>query len=335
MTVKRVLITGGAGYIGSHAAKVLRQAGREPVVFDDLSCGHAHAVRWGPLVEGDIRNADALRAAIRQYRPDAVMNFAARIEVGEGEKNPAHFYDNNVAGMLNLVRVMLEEDVNSLVFSSTCAIYGDPERLPLTEDLPKRPVSVYGRSKWMAEQMLEDISRAHGLRFAALRYFNAAGADPDGEIGEEHDPETHLIPNAIKAAMGMGGPMKLFGNDYPTPDGTCIRDFIHVTDLAEAHLLAADRLHGGSGNLQLNLGTGEGRTVLEVLKSIEKATGRAVPHTISPRRPGDAVALYSDASKVKSTLGWTPKLSDIDTIVSTAWNFHKRVWNVEGALAAE
>jgi UDP-glucose-4-epimerase GalE len=334
MTVQRVLITGGAGYIGSHAAKLLRQAGREPIVFDDLSCGHAHAVRWGPLVRGDIRDAEALRSAIRQYKPDAVMNFAARIEVGEGEKNPAHFYDNNVQGALNLMRVMLEEGVASLVFSSTCAIYGDPERLPLTEDLPKRPVSVYGRSKWMVEQMLEDVSRAHGLKFAALRYFNAAGADSDGEIGEEHEPETHLIPNALKAAMGLGGPMKLFGNDYPTPDGTCIRDFVHVTDLAEAHLLAADRLHAGSDNLQLNLGTGEGRTVLEVLRSIEKATGRPVPHAISPRRPGDAVALYSDASKVKSVLGWMPKLSDIDTIVSTAWNFHKRAWNVD-ALAAE
>jgi UDP-arabinose 4-epimerase len=267
------------------------------------------------------------------------MNFAARIEVGEGEKDPAHFYDNNVAGMLNLMKVMLEEGVKSLVFSSTCAIYGDPEQLPLTEDLPKRPVSVYGRSKWMTEQMLEDVSRAHGLRFAALRYFNAAGADPDGEIGEEHEPETHLIPNAIKAAIGLGGPMKLFGNDYPTPDGTCLRDYVHVTDLAEAHILAADRLNaasssGGSGNLQLNLGTGEGRTVLQVLKAVETATGRPVPMTLAPRRPGDAVALYADATKVRQTLGWTPRLSDINTIVSSAWNFHRKTWDVP-AQAAE
>ncbi len=215
MSHERVLIVGGAGYIGSHAAKAVRLAGREPVVFDDLSCGHEHAVRWGPLVKGDIRNADAVRAAIREHKPSAVMQFAARIEVGEGEKDPAHFYDNNVAGTLNLVRVMLEEGVKNLVFSSTCAIYGNPDRLPLTEDLPKRPVSVYGRTKLMCEQVLEDISRAHGLNFAALRYFNAAGADPDGEIGEEHDPETHLIPNALKAAVGLGGPMKLFGTDYP------------------------------------------------------------------------------------------------------------------------
>lgn len=334
MTLQRILIAGGAGYIGSHAAKAVRLAGLEPIVLDDLSSGHEHAVRWGPLVRADIRNADGVRAAIREYKPDAVMQFAARIEVGEGEKDPAHFYDNNVAGTLNLVRVMLEEGVKNLVFSSTCAIYGDPERLPLTEDLPKKPVSVYGRTKLMCEQILEDISKAHGLNFAALRYFNAAGADPEGETGEEHDPETHLIPNALKAAVGLGGPMKLFGNDYPTPDGTCIRDFIHVTDLAEAHILAANRLAAGSGNLQLNLGSGNRNTVLEVLQAVERATGRPVPVTMCPRRPGDAIALYADTTKVRRELGWTPKLSDIDSVVSTAWAFHRRVWNVD-AKAAE
>ena len=328
MTLKRIMIAGGAGYIGSHAAKSVRLAGREPIVFDDLSSGREHAVRWGPLVRGDIRDADAVRAAIREHRPDAVMQFAARIEVGEGETNPAHFYDNNVAGTLNLVRVMLEEGVKNLVFSSTCAIYGDPERLPLTEDLPKRPVSVYGRTKLMCEQMLEDMARAHGLNFAALRYFNAAGADPDGEIGEEHEPETHLIPNAIKAAVGLGGPMKLFGTDYPTPDGTCIRDFIHVTDLAEAHILALDRIAENKTSLQLNLGVGKGRTVREVLKAVEAATGRAVPVLESARRPGDAVALYSDPTNVTRTLGWRPRLSDIDTIVTTAWAFHRRAWGL-------
>lgn len=335
MTVKRVLVAGGAGYIGSHAAKALSRAGREVIVFDDLSAGRRHAVRWGEFVKGDIRDADAVRYALRTYKPDAVMHFAARIEVGEGEKTPTHFYDNNVAGALNLVRVMREENVNNLVFSSTCAIYGDPERLPLTEDLPKRPVSVYGRSKLMVETMLEDISKAEGFKFAALRYFNAAGADPDGEVGEEHDPETHLIPNAIKAAIGRGGAMKLFGNDYPTPDGTCLRDYIHVADLATAHILAADKLSEGSGSLQLNLGTGEGRTVLQVLKAVEKATGRPVPYSLQPRRAGDAVALYADTTKSKAVLGWTPKLSDIDTIVQTAWNFHKRVWNVVEPVAAE
>lgn len=334
MTLKRILIAGGAGYIGSHAAKALRLAGRDPIVFDDLSSGHEHAVRWGPLVKGDVRDAEALRAAIREHKPDAVMQFAARIEVGEGEQNPAHFYDNNVAGTLNLVRVMLEEGVKNLVFSSTCAIYGDPERLPLTEDLPKRPVSTYGRTKLMTEQMLEDISRAHGLNFAALRYFNAAGADPQGEAGEEHDPETHLIPNALKAAVGLSGPMQVFGSDYPTTDGTCLRDFVHVTDLAEAHILAADRIAAGGRNLQLNLGSGNACTVLEVLKAVERATGRAVPVTFAPRRPGDAVALYADTTKVKAELGWTPRLSDIDTIVSTAWAFHRRAWSLP-AQAAE
>ncbi len=333
MTLKRILICGGAGYIGSHAAKALRLAGREPIVFDDLTSGHEHAVRWGPLVKGDVRNAEALRAAIREHKPDAVMQFAARIEVGEGEKNPAHFYDNNVAGTLNLVRTMLEEGVKNLVFSSTCAIYGDPERLPLTEDLAKRPVSTYGRSKLMTEQMLEDIGRAHGLNFAALRYFNAAGADPDGEIGEEHDPESHLIPNALKAAVGLGGPMKLFGKDYPTADGTCIRDFIHVTDLAEAHILAADKIASGNTSLQLNLGSGNACTVLEVLNAVERATGRKVPVDISPRRAGDAIALYADTTKVRAELGWTPKLSDIDTVVSTAWAFHRRAWGLADRAA--
>jgi UDP-glucose-4-epimerase GalE len=326
MRPQRILIAGGAGYIGSHVAKAVASAGREAIVLDDLSSGHAHAVRWGPLVRADVREPEAVRAAIRAYRPDAVMQFAARIEVGEGEKNPAHFYDNNVAGTLSLVRTMLEEGVRNLVFSSTCAIYGDPERLPLTEDLPKRPVSTYGRTKLMTEQMLEDISRAHGLNFAALRYFNAAGADPDGEAGEEHDPETHLIPNALKAAVGLGGPMKLFGTDYPTSDGTCVRDFIHVSDLAQAHILAADRIASGEGSLQLNLGSGHPCTVREVLSAVERTTGRPVPVELAGRRPGDAVALYADTRRVKAELGWTPALSDIDTIVATAWAFHSRIW---------
>jgi UDP-arabinose 4-epimerase len=328
MKAQRVLIAGGAGYIGSHAAKMLAQSGRQPIVFDNLSSGHAHAVKWGPLVRGDIRDAEVLRAAIREHRPDAVMHFAARIEVGEGEREPRAFYDNNVAGALNMVKVMREEGVNALVFSSTCAIYGDPERLPLTEDLPKRPVSVYGRTKLMVEQMLEDMARADGLRYAALRYFNAAGADPDAEIGEEHDPETHLIPNALKAAVGLGGPMKLFGTDYPTRDGSCERDYIHVTDLAEAHVLAADRLVAGGECMQLNLGTGEGRTVLEVLETVARATGRKVPYDVSPRRPGDAIVLYSDPTRSRNVLGWKPSRSDIDTIVGTAWAFHRKVWKL-------
>lgn len=326
MTAQRVLVAGGAGYIGSHAAKALHAAGREPVVFDNLSKGHRDSVKWGPFVEGDIRDPEAVRAAIRAHRPDVVMHFAARIEVGESEARPVEYYDNNVAGALNLVRVMLEEGVDKIVFSSTCAIYGNPERLPLTEDMPKRPVSVYGQTKLMVEQILESVSRANGLQFAALRYFNAAGADPDGETGERHEPETHLIPNAISAAVGRTGAMKFFGDDYPTRDGSCERDFIHVCDLADAHILAADKLMDGEKSLQLNLGTGSGRTVFEVLKAVEKATGKSVPFEMAPRRPGDATALYADTSLSKEKLGWTPRLSDLDTIVSSAWNFHRKDW---------
>ncbi|MEO0983697.1 MAG: UDP-glucose 4-epimerase GalE [Pseudomonadota bacterium] len=324
----RVLVAGGAGYIGSHAAKALARAGHEPIVLDNLSSGHAHAVKWGPLVQADIRDFGAVAAALDTHKPDAVMHFAASIEVGIGQREPAAFYDNNVNGALTLVRAMLSRGVEALVFSSTCAIYGDPLKLPLTEDEPPKPVSVYGRSKLMVETMLEDISRAHGLRYAALRYFNASGADADGEIGEEHDPETHLIPNALKAAAGLGGAMKLFGTDYPTSDGTCERDFIHVADLAEAHILAAEHLLQGGGNLQLNLGTGEGRTVREVLQAVERATGMPVPVNEAPRRDGDAVSLYADTTKCRETLGWEPRCSDIDTIVRTAWDFHKHAWKL-------
>ncbi len=324
----RVLIAGGAGYIGSHAAKALARQGHEPIVLDNLSAGHEHAVKWCPLIRADVRDYEAVRAALREHRPDAVMHFAASIEVGIGQREPAAFYDNNVVGALTLVRAMLAEGVSSLVFSSTCAIYGDPEKLPLTEDAPKRPVSVYGRSKLMVEQMLEDISAAHDLRFAALRYFNASGADLEGEIGEEHDPETHLIPNALKAAAGLGGPMKLFGTDYPTADGTCVRDFIHVADLADSHILAAERLVAGGDNLQLNLGTGDGRTVRQVLEAVERATGLPVPVEIAPRRPGDAIALYADTTKCRETLDWSPKYSDLDTVVGSAWAFHKPLWSV-------
>ena len=326
MVADRVLVTGGAGYIGSHAIKALKAAGRNPVVFDNLSTGHAHAVTDAPLMVGDIRDADALRTAIREHKPDAIMHFAAKIEVGEGEKDPTGFYDNNVAGALNLVRVMIEEGVNCLVFSSTCAVYGNPDSVPLTEDTPKRPVSVYGRTKLMVEQILEDVSRAHGLNFAALRYFNAAGAARDGTIGEEHEPETHLIPNALRAASGTGPAMKLFGTDYSTADGTCVRDYIHVEDLAEAHVLAADYLSAHGGKLQLNLGTGEGRTVLEVLAAVERATGRKVPVEVHPRRPGDAVALFADTARSRDVLGWIPRCSDLDTICASAWRFHRSKW---------
>ncbi|MCW5724823.1 MAG: UDP-glucose 4-epimerase GalE [Maricaulaceae bacterium] len=238
----RILVIGGAGYVVSHTAKALAAAGYLPVTFDNLSSGHRHAVRWGPLVEGDLRDAAALAAVLDEHRPIAVMHFAAHIEVGEGEREPLKFWDNNVAGVITLLQAMDRAGVRRVVFSSTCATYGEPESLPLTESEPQTPVSVYGRTKLAVEQLLRDVSAATPLRFATLRYFNAAGASPEGEIGEEHDPETHLIPNALKAAAGLGGRMKLFGDDYDTPDGTCVRDYIHVMDLAAAHLAALNRL---------------------------------------------------------------------------------------------
>lgn len=326
--IEKILVIGGAGYIGSNACKGIRESGREPIVFDNLSSGHRHAVKWGNLIEGDIRNEREIRAALETVRPDAVMHFAANIEVGQGEQEPGLFYENNVAGTLNVLRAMLDLELQNFIFSSTCAIYGDPEALPLVEDMPKRPVSVYGRSKLMVETILKDMSRAKGLRYAALRYFNAAGAALDGDVGEEHDPETHLIPNALKAAAGLGQGMKLFGDDYPTPDGTCVRDYVHVADLVSAHILAAEHIDQTGESLQLNLGTGNGFTVKQVLDAVERAVGKPVPVEISPRRPGDAIALFADTSKSKSVLGWEPKHSDMDTIVSSAWNFHKRVWNI-------
>ena len=319
----RVLVIGGAGYIGAHICKALAQRGDEPIVFDNLSSGHEHAVKWGPIVRGDLRNIADLQRAFAEYEPQAVMHFAAKIEVGEGQKYPLEFWDNNVAGVITLLKMMASFEVEPLVFSSTCAVYGDPETIPIHERETRTPVSVYGRTKNTVESMLEDVSSASSLRYAALRYFNACGASPEGEIGEEHDPETHLIPNALKAAAGKGGDMKLFGDDYPTPDGTCVRDYIHVSDLARAHLLALDRLISGAESFACNLGTGTGLSVKEILDSVERVVGRPVPHTIEPRRPGDAERLVSDTRLAKSLLGFEPEHSAPDEIIKDAWNFHK------------
>lgn len=324
----KVLVIGGAGYIGSHICKALAARGDEPVVFDNLSSGHAHAVRWGPLVQGDLRDRGALDGVFQQHQPDAVMHFAAHIEVGEGQRRPLAFWDNNVGGVLHLLYAMENASVDTLVFSSTCAVYGEPERIPITEDEPCKPVSVYGRTKHAVELILADLARVGKVRYAALRYFNAAGASMDGDIGEEHDPETHLIPNALKAAAGKAGRMKLFGNDYPTRDGTCIRDYVHVMDLADAHLAALDRLAAGERKIVANLGTGHGASVLEVVKSVEAVTGLAVPYEICPRRAGDAATLSADLTHAVTTLGFDPCRSDIETIVADAWRFHQRVWGI-------
>ena len=324
----RVLVVGGAGYIGAHVCKTLAARGDEPIVFDNLSSGHEDAVRWGPLVRGDVRSQTDLAHAFTTHKPDAVMHFAANIEVGEGELAPLQFWDNNVGGVVALLLAMRTANCDKLVFSSTCATYGQPGTLPLTEAEPQDPINVYGRTKLTVERMLADVSRAEGLRYAALRYFNAAGASPDGEIGERHDPETHLIPNALKAAAGIGGPMRLFGDDYETRDGTCLRDFIHVMDLAQGHLAALDRLFTHPGGLACNVGTGQGITVREVLEAVERVTGNPVPHDIHPRRAGDPPELYADISMARELLGFKPQYADIETIVDHAWQFHRKAWGL-------
>ena len=320
---RAVLVTGGAGYIGSHACKALAQAGYLPVALDNLSYGHEWAVQWGPLVKGDILDPAALDAVFTEYRPQAVLHFAAFAYVGESVTNPEKYYRNNVVGTLSLLEAMRRHDCKRVVFSSTCATYGVPERLPLTEDCPQRPINPYGWSKLMMEQILRDFQQAYGMSFASLRYFNAAGADMGGEIGEDHDPETHLIPLIILAAMGKRGHIEVFGTDYPTPDGTAVRDYIHVDDLADAHVLALRRLEREPGGLFINLGTEAGNSVLEVIKAVEKVSGRTVPVQYGPRRAGDPHALYADAARAREWLGWKPK-HGIEEIVASAWKWHSR-----------
>lgn len=318
-----VIVTGGAGYVGAHACKALAAAGYLPVVYDNLVYGHEQAVRWGPFERGDIADRQRLDAAFERHQPVAVMHFAAFAYVGESVANPARYYRNNVSGTLTLMEAMLDHGVDRMVFSSTCATYGEPQTMPIREDATQQPINPYGRSKLMVEQMLGDFERAHGLRSAMLRYFNAAGASPDGEIGERHDPETHLIPLALDAVAGRGPDLTVFGDDYATPDGTCIRDYIHVGDLADAHVRALDYLIGGGATRAFNLGTGAGVSVREILDAIARVTGREVRHRIGPRRPGDPPVLISDAARARLELGWTPTMSDIDTIIATAWKWHQ------------
>jgi UDP-glucose-4-epimerase GalE len=318
----RVLVTGGAGYIGSHAAKALHRAGYQVVVYDNLAAGHREAVRYGAFVEGDIADTGAVRAAIRAHGITAVMHFAAFLDVGESVRLPAKYYRNNVVGTLGVLEAMADEGVGTLVFSSTCATYGEPTTTPIPETHQQRPINSYGASKLAIEQALPHFERAYGLKSIALRYFNAAGADPDGEIGEDHSPEIHLIPRAIDAARGGPG-LTVFGDDYPTPDGTCLRDYVHVADLADAHVKALARLQGGGAAGAYNLGTGSPNSVKEVIEAVERVTGRQVPWTLGPRRPGDPAALFADPSRARTELGWQPVLSDIDTIVRTAWHWHE------------
>ncbi|MES2902617.1 MAG: UDP-glucose 4-epimerase GalE [Pseudomonadota bacterium] len=319
-----ILVTGGAGYVGAHACKALAARGYLPVVYDNLVYGHREAAKWGPLEVGDIADRATLDAVIDRHRPVAVMHFAAFTYVGESVADPGKYYRNNVAGTLSLLEAIRDHKIDRLVFSSTAAVYGTPESVPIREDAPKLPINPYGQSKWTAEQMIADFSAAHAIRAARLRYFNAAGADPENQIGEQHDPESHLIPLAMQAVTGDGPPLTLFGDDYPTPDGTCIRDYIHVSDLADAHVRALDWLADNPGAHAMNLGTGRGQSVRQVIDAVERVAGRPVPHGIGPRRSGDPAELVSDPSLAMRQLGWNPQLSDLDTIVNTAWAWHRR-----------
>ena len=321
MSPHRVLVTGGAGYIGSHTAKLLSEEGIEPIVYDNLATGHRTSVRWGPFVRGDILDTARLRQALARYEPDAIIHFAASAYVGESVENPAKYYRNNVTGTLSVLEASRAAKVDKVIFSSSCATYGVPAALPIKEATPQEPINPYGRTKLIAEQMLRDFATAYALRYVALRYFNASGADPDGELGEWHDPETHLIPRALQAAGDKIPHLAVFGEDYETADGTCVRDYVHVTDLARAHVLAFHHLLSGGKNIAVNLGTGSGTSVRDVVETIARITGREVPTKSHPRRPGDPAVLYADSDFARTVLGFAPKYSDIDTIVRTAAPF--------------
>ena len=320
----RILVTGGAGYIGSHVVWYLLQHGHQPVTFDNLSRGHADAVR-GPLVRGDLCRREDLEAAFDEHRPQAVMHFAAHSIVGESVSDPRIYWHDNLVGALNLLDVMLARQVKLFVFSSTAATYGDPQTVPIPEDHRQLPVNPYGDTKLAIERILSAYSAAYDLRFAALRYFNAAGALPDEGLGERHDPETHLIPLVLQAAAGQRPEIKIFGRDYDTADGTCIRDYIHVLDLAEAHLLALEQLQQrGHSALRLNLGTGSGLSVLQVIEAAREVTGEAIPAADAPRRAGDPPVLVASADRAREVLGWKASRSAVHQLIEAAWTFHCR-----------
>lgn len=322
MGMARILVVGGAGYIGSHCCKALAAVGFEPVAYDNFSTGHRSFVRWGALYEGDIRDRDRLSKVMDEVQPLAVLHFAALALVGPSVKEPASYYDVNVVGTLRLLEAMRDKGVRSLVFSSTCAVYGEPKAVPISETAPCRPTNPYGATKLACEAMMDDFSRAHAIRSIRLRYFNAAGADPDCEIGERHDPETHLVPLVIEAALGRKDHIEVFGTDYPTPDGTAIRDYIHVADLAAAHVAALNYLLAGGETKAVNLGTGIGASVEEVIAEVETVTGRSVQRVLQPRREGDPAQLVADPTAAMSLLGWKAK-RDLSSIVRDAHNWHR------------
>ena len=325
----RILVTGGAGYIGAHGCKALRAAGHEPVTFDDFRTGWRQAVKFGEAIEGDLLDRAALADAFARARPDAVMHFAALSNVGESVANPGLYWRNNVGGTLNLLEAMVAAGVGAIVFSSTAATYGEPEEDPITEAAPQRPINPYGASKLAVEAMLDGFEAAHGIRSVVFRYFNVAGADEGREVGEHHVPETHLVPNILDAAAGAREAITVNGTDYPTPDGTCIRDYVHVMDLVDAHVLAADRLLAGGESLRLNLGTGRGFSVAEVVAAARAVVGTEVPVRHGPRRPGDPARLVCDGSRAQAVLGWRPVRSVMPRMIGDAW-----AWRQTGRFTA-
>jgi UDP-glucose 4-epimerase len=320
MGSRKILVTGGAGYIGSHTVRLLLEQGYDVAVVDNLSKGYKHNVPARILYEIDIADTAALAELMRQTRPAAVVHFAAFIAVGESMVEPERYFTNNVGGSLSLLTAMVRTGVKHIVFSSTAAVYGNPQTAPIPESAPIQAVNPYGESKVMVETLLGWFDRIHHLTSVCLRYFNASGADPAGRLGEQHEPETHLIPLLLRAVL-TGKPVTVFGDDYPTPDGTCIRDYIHVDDLAQAHILALEHLIGGGASAQFNVGTGTGHSVMETIRAVEEVTGRKVPYQIGPRRPGDSPSLVAASDKLRAILGWQPKYSDLRTIVTHAWNF--------------
>ena len=326
--MKNILVIGGAGYIGSHMCKRLAQSGYQPIVLDSLVTGHREAVKWGTFVNGSLDDSVMLKQILEQHSIAAVMHFAAFCYVGESVNNPAVYYQNNVVATISLLQSMIETNVKIFIFSSSSATYGEPIEIPISEKHPQNPINPYGRTKLMVEQIINDFSDAYGLSSVALRYFNAAGADPDGELGEDHRPETHLIPLVLQAALGRKQDIKVFGNDYATKDGTCIRDYIHINDLASAHLLALERLLNGHSGENYNLGNGDGYSVLEVIETAQKVTGKLIPFEISDRRSGDPAVLIGSSRKAMYELGWKPKYAELDVIIEHAWNWHRN--NPEG-----
>jgi len=327
-----ILVTGGAGYVGSHVCQALSAAGYLPVVYDNLLSGHGWAVQWGPLEGGDLIDAARLEEVIRRYRPVAVIHLAGLIISSESVREPEQYYTNNVTGSLSLLAAMRRNGIERIVFSSSAAVYGEPEVIPIPETHRQLPLNPYGTSKLVIEGALHDYARAYGLHSVSLRYFNAAGADPAGEIGEAHHVETHLVPLVLDVAAGLRPAVAVYGTDYPTPDGTCIRDYVHVTDLAEAHILALQYLDRAVGAHVFNLGSGEGATVRAVIRMVEGITGRMIPLSIAPRRPGDPAALLADSGRARQVLGWQPRLSDLDTVVATAWAWHQNVMQQRKAV---